>query len=43
MADNTNTSVVSHFDSPDGLVHVSEMCSHPDLFNNDTFVRIFNG
>lgn len=31
MYDNTNTSVVSRFDSTDGLVRVSQMCSHPDL------------
>lgn len=43
MSENMKTSVVSRFDSTDALVHVSQMCSHPDLLNNDTFVWAGDG
>lgn len=43
MFDETNTSVVSRFDSADGLVHGSQICSHPSLLNNGTVVISMGG
>lgn len=43
MFDETNTNVVPRFDSADGLVHGSQICSHPNLLDNGTVVSHFNG
>lgn len=34
---------VTFFDSADGLVHGSQICSHPNVLNNGTDVSHFNG